>query len=365
MSCDTSADGMLTCGESPLWYPNNYSLSNVSKCKSCSLRFVTALPGPGTIIYTKDYMVLFNDNPTSSVIVDGTMYNLAHSYFLVHGLHRIPGYTTTCDAEVCFLFQPSQGRGEKFLCVSLPVSIGETITNQYFSTITNYATANRPTLGSLIPTNANFLHYRGPDNLTGRTKKTPQPRSECDPIKTVISYYVCLTSITISESDYNRFADLCSKLVFPPEPNGELSNERMRLITHIQNVEVESPETQTKSKKSPGQLGYNTSALKCYRLDKKDIVNDRVYINGYGKPGDTTLQDEMDVAASGEVVDDEFTSRRSSFIKPRDIEGFLSFILGLLIAIIVTAFIAYYILKWTNINYLDVLKLYKSIKPPA
>jgi hypothetical protein len=257
-------------------------------------------------------------------------------------------------------------------------------------------------------------------------------------------------------NDYQRlFAMLpTDKNVGPPEPIGEITRERTKLLTRIEGIELES-----KGLVQNSGRGYSPEALKCYRLDtKRDVVGNTIYINGNGKPGQTTLTAEMAAAAAGETIhvkddckdvswsqdiktwpvsyddieqlmkdpkykesstngvfldkdklkaicakDDNckgifafregqpqtmylpvhtagvegtptfLTRDVDSFeihtisnkipcarpiVHPGDIERLLGTILGLVFGFIVCALIAYYVLWWTNSNYLNVLKLY-------
>ena len=452
-SCDVSVDNMLSCEESPLYFPNGMSVDSVHHCKTCTLRLVSKLPGPGNVLYGSGYALVLNENPNNSLIVNGTMYNVVSTVLIFKGLHRLPGRTVVSPAELCLMMNQSQGRSKDVVCLCIPVETGAS--NPYFSTLSNVVTANRPTLGTLLSDTATFLSYRGP-SLVERTKTNPRPRNRCDPIQDIVTYYISLTPTTMDINDYQRlFAMLpTDKNVGPPEPIGEITRERTKLLTRIEGIELES-----KGLVQNSGRGYSPEALKCYRLDtKRDVVGNTIYINGNGKPGQTTLTAEMAAAAAGETIhvkddckdvswsqdiktwpvsyddieqlmkdpkykesstngvfldkdklkaicakDDNckgifafregqpqtmylpvhtagvegtptfLTRDVDSFeihtisnkipcarpiVHPGDIERLLGTILGLVFGFIVCALIAYYVLWWTNSNYLNVLKLY-------
>lgn len=79
--------------------------------------------------------------------------------------------------------------------------------------------------------------------------------------------------------------------------------------------------------------------LKCYKLDQdEDIVDDKVYINGEGKPKVASsrmmdLQNQID-ALNPENLDPG--------IKPGDVEKIASYILAALVGLIIIATILYY-----------------------
>lgn len=469
MSFDENTINMLSCEESPLFFPNGMSVDSINLCKTCTLRLVSKLPGPGNIIGVNENNIIINENPTNSFIVDGIMYNLMQTVLVFKGLHRLPGRNLVSDAELCLAFSPSQGKGEGFVVLCLPIDIGDTTQKNYFSTISNYPSGNRPAIGSLISESATFLSYRGPSIFSLRTKKNPRPRDVCDPIKTHMRYFICLTPIRMNVKDYERFYEMMPKekytnpagatltrIVETVEPIAELTVERCKLLTRINGITVETATKRPKAVVNSAQ-GYSPDSLKCYRLDKqRDIVDDKIYINGNGRPGNTTLTKEMAAAAGGEDISitelpewtPEITSWPVSFdelslmndpyynklkesrdgfkdldklkaackaddrcqaifkykearnnntgyipvktagvvgtpspdpnwetefsehtfinkitptlpsVKPGDIERILGTILGIVFGLVLCAVIAYYVLKCTNTNYLDVLKLY-------
>jgi len=450
---------MLSCEESPLFFPNGMAIDSIDVCRTCTLRIVSKLPGPGNIINVETNSIVINENPMNSFIVNGVMYNLTQTILMFRGLHRLPARSTVCDAELCLFFQPSQGARDENLCVCIPVDTGGSPTNAYFATITNYAASDRPVIGSLFTPMTSFISYRGPTNFAGRTKRDPRPRGECDPVKTVFTYYVCLTPVTIDVNDYNRLFKMLApqNYIAPAEPIAEITRERSRLLTLIRGIKIEVPGSAAASREGGG---YSTDAMKCYRVDKKrDIVGDKIYVNGNGRPGNTTLTAEMAAAVAGEDINvevctgwsseiktwptslDDFSiaqdtiynsvgNMRDGFrdldklkavcktddnckgifkvknasnndilyipvkkagvlgtpspvpnldrefkentiinkvscptatIKPGDVERVLGIILGVIIGVGLCAVVAYYVLKWTNTNYLEVLKLYGNM----
>jgi len=260
-------------------------------------------------------------------------------------------------------------------------------------------------------------------------------------------------------NDYNRLFGMLPKkgYVGPAEPISELTRERCKLLTRIVGITTDTSKTDGGRGGSSASNGYSPDSLKCYRLDKqRDIVGDKIYINGNGKPGNTLLSAEMAAAAAGEDIGlelckdawgPEFTTWPASMddislmndplynspngftdleklkqicnkddrcqgilkfknnqttlygpvknagvigtaspderwtsmfpehtimnkikcapptVKPGDIERILGIIVGVLLGLLLCAVVAYYVLKWTNTNYLDVLKLYGKTTP--
>lgn len=226
---------MLSCQESPLFFPNGMSVDSIHLCKTCKLRIVSKLSGPGNIIDVQTNVININENPMNSFIVNGVMYNLASTLLVFSGLHRLPGRSTVCPAELCLMFKPSQGgeNNKGMVCLCLPIDTGNSKTSKYFSTITNYATGTRPTVGSLLTNSDTFLSYRGPSNFAPRTKTNPRPRQACDPVQTILTYYVCMSPISMDMADYNRLFGMLPKkgYVGPAEPVAELTKERCKLLT--------------------------------------------------------------------------------------------------------------------------------------
>jgi hypothetical protein len=263
-------------------------------------------------------------------------------------------------------------------------------------------------------------------------------------------------------NDFNRFSEMLNrnKFVSSPEPASELTRERCTLLTRIKGIVLDNVDKFAIGASGGSSSGYNTDSMKCYRLDKqRDIVGDKIYVNGNGRPGLSSLTAEMAAAAAGEDMDVEFckgvvwspeiktwpasledvfelirdplykeggrdgftdieklkaicanddkckaiftvksSDGKSGYfplktagvpgtptpipqwtdatlpihtisnkiacpkvtVKPGDIERVLGIVLGVVFGLLACACIAYFVLKWTNSNYLNVLKLYDT-----
>lgn len=315
----------------------------IPTCSSCSLRLTAKLPGPGNV--TPGPMgFIINENPTVSLNVRGQNHNLIECIFSIPGGHRLADRSKVCEGELFVFFQNDRDIS-KHVCISIPLDIGPGTTNKYFSTLDQGVQKNRPTLGDLVPANATFVNYMGAD-VRGRDNKNRYPGLLCSPVKRVIDYYVMNEPARISAQDYNRFVKKANASPLwrggPPQPVTECVPSRiLKLGSLIRGITVEAAPAPIKSSGD----GYDTKALKCYRLDeKRDIVDGKVYIGG--KPADRTLNQELERAAIEPKEED-----LKQAIQPGDIQKVLGIVLGITIGIMVVSVIGYYVYKFTYKNY--------------
>jgi len=186
------------------------------------------------------------------------------------------------------------------------------------------------------------------------------PRGLCEPVNRVVTYYVTLTTASISANDFQRLKGLCASNAGPPKPLTELTSGRIQSIgTFIPSIQVKTTADVVLTTNSAGRTGIPTQSLKCYKVDpEKDIKNDAVYIGG--APGDSTLADELRNAASGDL--------NQSFRKPSkpsfaigSLEAFLSICLGIFVGLVVCATITFFLYNTVFSYYTTNSKLYDTV----
>lgn len=348
-------DNFFGCAETPLWTPNMFQMSSIPVCESCVLRLTAHAAGVGAINQNLE----FQESPLTTLSVNGLQYNVLISKLVMPGAHKLGNMRTPYPAELLFYFQ-STTQNNKFICLCIPVDIGEDDSNTYFSTLTNDVRKNRPTLAILLEESNSFISYDGVA-LEYRNENSPRPRDFCDPPRTIITYYVSLSPANMTESDFNRFKQL-NKAAGPPKPTTTAITSRItKLCTIVEGIKLDESPVQTDSS---GQGGVSTKAMKCFRLDKKnDIVNNRVYVDGKNKPG-TRLSDELLKAANGEDSD-LMLEKKDASIQPGDVEKALGIILGIIVGLVIASTIAVIIYKYIFKNYLESQKLYAKIPSTA
>jgi len=353
MSLDSIQDSYFGCAESPVHIPENYKLSQIPPYKSATLRLVSQIAGPGTITSRADGLGV-DENPTASFSMNGVQYNLRECLLMLGGAHRLAGRPSPCVAELAVYFT-SIDDGRTSVCLCLPIDVGVGAANKYFATLGESTFKGRPTLGSIVPASAQFLVYRGAD-LRGRTASSSQPRAFCDPVRTITTYYVCMTPIMMAGPDYQRLVDRAGKgLVGPPKPLAPLPQSRITQLCSLVNGIALSAAPPLKgavgSSATPGDPGIPTAAMKCYRLNPdRDIVNGKIYVGGKGVPFNPASDSNSDIDIAG----DEPT------IKPGDIQRWIGIIVGVVVGILLCAFIAVKLYGTTFTNYFGVQNLYKS-----
>jgi hypothetical protein len=344
MSLDTIATSYFGCAETPVWFPNDVGADRVPDCKSCKLRLVSPVPGPGTVSPRAEGL-LVDENPLSTLSVNGIQHNLVETLLMIGGAHRLPGRSEVCKAELACYFQSTRDFSQH-VCLSLPIDIGTGAANQYFATLGG-ATSGRPVLSKIVPPKATYMLYRGAD-LRGRSARNNVPSKFCDPVKRVTAYYVCLTPIFITNADYTRLVGRAGKeLVGPAKPLTPVVVSRLTMLaSRVDGITIGAPAPLGPGgTQRPEGPGYPTKALKCYRVDPaRDIRDNKVYIGGVGAP--TDLKKEL-------AVEDD-----SGGIFPGDLQRWIADWLGLLLSIILAAFAFVAIFSSIFKNYKEAQTLY-------
>jgi hypothetical protein len=345
MSLDNIAASYFGCAESPIWIPEGFNVDNIPNCKSCTLRLTAPVPGSGVINTRVDGLVV-EENPLTTLSVNGIQHNLVETVLMIGGAHRLPGRSEPCKAELACYFQSTRDFSQH-ACLCLPIDIGKGTAAQYFSTLGTLKTG-RPTLAAIVPGNASFLLYRGAD-FRGRSANNKVPSSFCDPVKRVTTYYVCLRPVFMENADYTRLVGRAGKgLQGPPTPLTPVVNSRLKELTTVVNgisIGTAKPFSSTGSAAPLGGPGYPVKSMKCYRLDpNRDIVKDKVYVGGKkSEPLAKTLE-----------KDDE------GGILPGDLQRLLSQFLGITVAIIIAAFAFVFIFSRVFTNYSEAQYLYEE-----
>jgi carbonic anhydrase len=309
------------------------------------LRLNAQVAGPGNVT-RHDSGLILNENPQTTLSVNGIQHNLLESFIHMPGAHRLQGQQETHEMEVALYFRDETG--QKTVCLCIPVKVGAA--NPYFAAL-NQVRRNRPTVGSLVSPTSSIISYRGAD-MRGRSGRDSRPRTQCDPVARIVTYYVVMTPADIAAADYQRLTSIAKDVAGPPKPITEIIESRYKLLTRIDGIKVvNSTQVATTS-----DGGVSTKAMKCYRLDTdKDIVNDKVYIGG-ARPG-STLDDEL----SGKLATDaDAEDTADTSVQPGDIEKWIGIIIGSVIAIVIVAFIIYVVWSGSFRDYVKVQRMYDT-----
>lgn len=347
------ADSYFDCNETPLWFPDAFAMSSIQTCTSCVLRIVSKLAGPGNIQTISDRLV-FQENPLTTLSVNGIQHNVLDSSIVFPGAHKLPGRATPCPAELIYQFQ-NTNVPNKYIFLHIPLDIGTGFTNRYFSTLTPDVRNDRPTLSALLSKDMSFVSFEGV-SLRGRTASDIH-KAKCDPPSIILTNYLCLSPVMIAIDDYNRLKTLNGTNSGPPKPStpSARSDRIIKLCTLINGIIIESEFTG--APKSP--YGVSTNAMKCVRLDKdRDIVGDKVYVDGKNKPG-TTLSDELMYKDLNSEIG--LSANTNSSIQPGDIEKILGIVLGIIAGLTLASMIAVFIYKFIYKDYMKQQQLYSAV----
>ena len=340
-------DNLFSCTETPLWFPNTFNISTIQNCESCILRLTADIPGVGRISRNSNGLNI-EENPMTTLSVNGIQHNAIMTNLNFPGLHKLPGRREPFLGEINIYFQNIK-LPNKLICIAIPLDVGTGPANTYFSTLTEEVRNDRPTMKELISKDATFISFDSV-SLLHRNEDNSRPRELCEPPKNIVTYYLSLTPALLLPADFERLSSIYQRSgARPPKPTTDAMPDRLlKLCTRIQGIRIDSANFQ--ATKSDGG-GVSTKAMKCYKLDsEKDIVGDTVYVDGKNKPG-TTLSDELMKAATD--MSDDVDVTLDPPIKARDVERTIGIALGVSIALVITATIAIYVYKFIFKGYLQ------------
>ncbi len=332
-----------------MWIPAVFNMNTIQPCLSCVLRLTSTVAGPGNVSLRTDGL-LINENPLTTLTVNGIQHTLLETILTFPGAHRLQGREGPCEAELFMYFRSIKNLSD-IACLAIPMDVGSGPSTKYFRTLDAGVLRNRPSVGTVIPESPTFISYRGAD-IRGRTATNSTPRALCDPINSVVTYYLSTKASKIDSADLRRLMGRSgTQRVGPAKPTSPPVNDRIqRICSLITNVAVDIGGPAAK-KAGPG--GYDTSAMKCYRIDpSRDVRGGRVYVGAEAEKA-STLKKELTPEVG---LDDDLNAG----IQPGDIERVLGIVLGVLVGLVVCATVAFYIWNKSFRNYLEAQNLYKA-----
>ena len=346
-------DDMLGCAETPVWFPFAFDMSQLQACLSCTLRLTAKIAGPGDVSPRVEGLLL-NENPMTTLAVNGIQHSLIETVLMFPGAHRFPNMQNPYPAEMALYFRNTIDVSKR-ICLAIPLQVGVGPANAYFATLDKGIYAGRPTATSLLSPTTEFIVYRGAD-LRGRSADDSRPRAWCEPVNTVLSYYVSVAPAHITAPDLARLmARAGAGRKGPAKPLTEIVKTRIVNIgMRVEGIKLDGPGVG-----NTGSSGaVTTKQMKCHRLDEDlDIEGDKVYIGGK-RPG-TTLADEL-----LRPSDDGDAAVPDSAVQPGDIEKILAIVIGVTIGVLLCGALAYFLWNKTFTNYLPANKIY-DIPLPA
>ena len=358
MSKPDKPTNFFGCQETPLRF-SDMKLTDLKTCKKCAVTLSTPVAGMCNLTDAPEGFIV-NENIQSQLKYNGLSYTLTETRLLVPGAHQLPsdlGLPAIVAELHCYFQADSAANRSSTYCLVLPMAAGKGVGNTYFSLL-GELTSTRPTLQTLFSATAPLLQYVGAD-IRGRSKKTPTPRGLCSPVASRINFLVSTAPAYILSTDLTRLMDRIntSKAYEGGPPIASIPADRIRaqsLITVVPSIKLLKVKGATQS-----AAQTTTAAMKCHRLDVgRDVKDGKVYVGGKKRPGDKTLQEELETA-SDPTKDLEGIEGGKPTVQPGDIENYLAIIFGVLLGIIFLGFISAFVLKNFN-NYFPSLKNYFS-----
>ena len=194
-------DIKLTCNETPLDWPSDVSLDDLSPCKTCELRIHSPQPGSLQIATRRDISgcsslyksavpplsntagagdgVNIMENNMVGADYRGQRYTLDEVIFHAPGIHYFPNMNRSPYPAELHIHMYTNSRPVRYITIVVPAShLVDGPGQQYFELMSAQPdpTAVRPTLNSIFAPGAAILQYQGPD-VRGRTADVPTPDS--------------------------------------------------------------------------------------------------------------------------------------------------------------------------------------------
>ncbi len=362
-SIDELTDNFFSCEETPLWFPSETDTSKFPVCKSCVFRFSAPVAGPGVLLRqnSKQHGFDVDENPQTSITFNGIRYSYRDCVFTIPGSHKLTKDGSVADAELQIFFRSEGTAKQEIRAVCIPVKVGSGVGNEYFRDLGKQIPSRAKSLASLFTKDDQWYMYVG-SSFQERKKDTPKSDTVCKSNLYRTTFMVKTSPVFILSEDFKRIqTQLPKSHQGPPVPFSAVSLDRIySFVTVVPATVIEGPEVPKSTKKS---TTVSTNQLKCRRLDtKNDIKNGQIYIGGEKRPGDTTLQEELDNAANLVKAWEETGTR----IQPGDFENILGGVLATVLALLILGILAYFTLKFTYKDYIPVLReLYDKTKNPV
>ena len=102
--------------------------------------------------------------------------------------------------------------------------------------------------------------------------------------------------------------------------------------------------SELQKKRDPNHMEVTEEAVKCYKLDQEqDIVNDRLYINGEGRPVKTQMEKMQEEVAA-------LKDKSIPGLALQDVEFMISSVVGTIAGLALVGIILFYILNFLYVN---------------
>jgi hypothetical protein len=267
------SDIRLTCDETPLAWPSNVGVDDLTKCGSCGFRLLTSQPGSLQVLTRRQGGagdgVNIEEDPALGVDYRGQRYTYEEAVLHVPGLHVFPGQKEAYPAEYHLHFKTFSAP-QRAITIVVPVSHRVSGPGEaYFAAAAAKPDPNatRPTVDTLFVPGSKVIQYRGPD-IRGRTKDTPQ--TDACSAEEERQFLMVLTVARIRATDLERIPREGSLSTDPrdlPAPGVKskttLPRDRMLRCSVLADPGILGAPTPSVSGAAPTVSGPATKELEC------------------------------------------------------------------------------------------------------
>ena len=202
---------ILTYAETPLSWPTNVGLEDITSCRTCGVRVFAPQPGSLQILTRRaqggvgDGVNIDEANGSIGADYRGQRYSYQEAIFHTPGLHVFPGQSDVYPAEY-HIHMTTFSQPQRSITIVIPVSHRVTGPGaDYFAAAAAQPdpTAVRPTLSTLLTPGAQILQYQGRD-IRGRTADVPSGSSDADEDTEERQFLLMLAPCQINAADLER-----------------------------------------------------------------------------------------------------------------------------------------------------------------
>ena len=203
---------ILTYAETPLAWPANVGLEDITSCRTCGVRVSAPQPGSLQILTRRaqggvgDGVNIDEANGSIGADYRGQRYSYQEAIFHTPGLHVFPGQSDVYPAEY-HIHMTTFSQPQRSITIVIPVSHRVTGPGaDYFAAAAAQPdpTAVRPALSTLLTPGAQVLQYQGRD-IRGRTADVPSgPATEDKEDTEERQFLLMLAPCQINAADLER-----------------------------------------------------------------------------------------------------------------------------------------------------------------
>lgn len=282
---------ILTYAETPLTWPTNVGLEDITSCRTCGVRVSAPQPGSLQILTRRaqggvgDGVNIDEANGSIGADYRGQRYSYQEAIFHTPGLHVFPGQSDVYPAEY-HIHMTTFSQPQRSITIVIPVSHRVTGPGaDYFAAAAAKPdpTAVRPTLTTLLTPGAQVLQYQGRD-IRGRTADVPEGNPDTttrdNENKEERQFLLVLAPCQINAADLERIPREGSASSDPRDlpavgvaPSTKPTRDRLRRVAVLANPGILGPGSLGSGAGPLDSSGMEMECLPLQVVEGQDVID--------------------------------------------------------------------------------------------